>query len=382
MKKIFFWLFIVFLVVYASGIIFSRMIILSVSRAQIGKVFRGAKVSLAGCAIGIGRPLTLTGITIKKPGAYDFRIGELRIFYGLDLLSRFAVPKVSLRQAEFVVATPRKKLADFPKELNLASSGKALAIGEIELENVVLKLSTQDLELTSGLSLRLSLPEMRLRSLDIRIDSLDAQGLHAEGFLLQAAQGDKQGIFSLKQARYNKFKTGEARARVELENQSLAFKDLSVAALDGFLTGELFCKIDKTVAYQLDLNVGGLALAAVTRDFELAEKLQMSGDIRGDLHLRGEGLNFQLLRGDLSVPPPGGNLTIKDKVLLERIAGSTNQPLEMIVENFRDYHYNIGIIQLGLEGGDLVLKADLDGPAGKRNLNIVLHDFQLKREGK
>ena len=44
------------------------------------------------------------------------------------------------------------------------------------------------------------------------------------------------------------------------------------------------------------------------------------------------------------------------------------------MEGFKNYQYNTGIIKLTLGGNDLVLSIQLDGQAGKRDFNVILHD--------
>ncbi|MDP2911079.1 MAG: hypothetical protein Q8N76_01950, partial [Candidatus Omnitrophota bacterium] len=61
---------------------------------------------------------------------------------------------------------------------------------------------------------------------------------------------------------------------------------------------------------------------------------------------------------------------------LENVAKQSNQPLDIIVESFRNYNYNNGMISLGMESGNLVMDIKLDGKAGKRNLAVVLHNFK------
>jgi hypothetical protein len=75
-------------------------------------------------------------------------------------------------------------------------------------------------------------------------------------------------------------------------------------------------------------------------------------------------------------------LIIKDAQVLKNLASNTNQSADLLMENFQNYHYNIGALKLFLDNGNLILDAALDGETGKRDLNIVLHDFSLKKEGK
>lgn len=81
------------------------------------------------------------------------------------------------------------------------------------------------------------------------------------------------------------------------------------------------------------------------------------------------------IKGYFNTAAPGGVLIIKDKMFLENVARQSNQPLDIIVESFRNYNYNNGIIKLSIESGNLTMEMRLDGMAGKRSLAVVLHDF-------
>ena len=65
---------------------------------------------------------------------------------------------------------------------------------------------------------------------------------------------------------------------------------------------------------------------------------------------------------------------------MENIARSGNQPVELLVDNLKNYHYNTGTINLSLVEDGLNMEMALDGAEGKRNLNIILHNF-IKRDG-
>ena len=59
-----------------------------------------------------------------------------------------------------------------------------------------------------------------------------------------------------------------------------------------------------------------------------------------------------------------------------------HQPVDLLVESFKDYRYNVAIMNLSLENNNVMLRISLDGATGKRNLNVVLHDFGIKKEGR
>ena len=108
----------------------------------------------------------------------------------------------------------------------------------------------------------------------------------------------------------------------------------------------------------------------------------MTGRLNGDLVFENRGTEISILNGKLSNLGSGGMLIIKDTKFLENMARNTGQSTDLLVENFKNYHYNIGSIKLFLENNNLALDTALDGETGKRDINIVLHDFKLKKEEK
>jgi hypothetical protein len=94
----------------------------------------------------------------------------------------------------------------------------------------------------------------------------------------------------------------------------------------------------------------------------------------------GRGADIHILDGDFSAVDPGGLLEIKNEEFLKNIARNSQQPLDIVIASFKDYHYNVGALRVALEKSDLVFDAALDGETGKRNINITLHDFLLRKE--
>jgi hypothetical protein len=84
-----------------------------------------------------------------------------------------------------------------------------------------------------------------------------------------------------------------------------------------------------------------------------------------------------VLSGNFSTLQPGGILVIKDDKFLKNLSRTTKQPLDILVESFKDYHYNTALMKLSFDKGNIILDVALEGEAGKRNLSIVLHDFKL-----
>ena len=101
----------------------------------------------------------------------------------------------------------------------------------------------------------------------------------------------------------------------------------------------------------------------------------MSGFLSGELLLNGDRNTIEVLTGDFSTAHIGGTLVINDTRFLENIARNTNQPVDILVESFQNYHYNSGTMKLSKEKDNLILDVALDGELGKRDLTVTLHNF-------
>jgi len=181
--------------------------------------------------------------------------------------------------------------------------------------------------------------------------------------------------------KYDKLNISAIKSAVRLLGKELFLDGVSACALDGDIGGNLKFRIALDIDYGADLKFTNLDIARFINDFDLKEKFEMTGRLGGDLTLKGKGTDIEILNGRLSSLESGGMLMIKDTKFLENMARNINQSLDLLVENFKNYHYNIATIKLFLDKSNLIIDAALDGETGKRNLNIVLHGFRLKKEG-
>jgi len=156
---------------------------------------------------------------------------------------------------------------------------------------------------------------------------------------------------------------------------------LSAKVLDGRLKGDLSFLLVREQEYSAKLEFVDLDLATFIRDFDLSKKYELTGRLCGTATLKGRGRSLRILDGNFSAAQEGGLLVIKDTRFLENMARRSGQSLDILMESFKDYKYNTGIMQLSLERDNLVFNIVLDGNSGKRNLSITLHDFSLISEG-
>jgi hypothetical protein len=212
-------------------------------------------------------------------------------------------------------------------------------------------------------------------------------GVLAEGVTLETLnmssiiRGNLAADFSVQKIQYDKLRIDGVRGRALLKGRRVTINPLYAQVLAGKSSGDIVFIIGKSAKYSANLKFTGLSMEKFIKDFNLGEKLQLSGKLGGSIALSGEGSNIKALNGNFSTIGTGGLLIIKDNKFLENIAHNSGQSLDILMENFKDYHYNTGLLQLSFDKGKLILDIALDGEAGKRNLNITLHDFKIGRGG-
>lgn len=195
-------------------------------------------------------------------------------------------------------------------------------------------------------------------------------------FTIPSLVRDRAAEFSIEETVvYAKLKIPEVRGLAKYAKGTLTLGNVSAQILSGIAEGGAMIKPGKTPYYSVDLKLKDIRLEKVVEVFELNEKIDITGIVSGSLELSGEGSVLTGLKGKLETSPKGGTLTIKNKEWLDAIALYAKQDLSMIVENFKNYHYNEGNAGLGLDGTSVIVDAHLSGEAGKRDLLITLHDF-------
>ena len=286
-------------------------LILFLVRGQLKSRLPGSNVVISGCNFNFFRGIFFKGILLSKKPVYDLRIKSLAIGFN-----------------------PASMLKAFQGDI----------IGAIESCEVILDPSVLD---------------------KIRIK---------DGYLKVSRISDN-GRISCAELKYEKLKVSGINGKASLKEDYLRFDSLSGLLLDGMFKGESSIKLDPSLRFQAKIDFISLDLAAFVKDFALDEKAEVSGKVSGFLKLLGGGQGLEVLDGNLEGGKEGGMLTIKDTQFLRNMARSSGQALDLVVESFKNYRYNTNKTTFSLEDNSLVFMVNLDGSAGKRSLDITLHDF-------
>jgi len=198
-----------------------------------------------------------------------------------------------------------------------------------------------------------------------------------QGVYLEASQ-NKQGELSIEKVQYDKVKIENIKSIIRLDDKTFYINSLSAKVFKGDILGNLSLKISKDWEYFCHLNFTNIDLADFIDSFNLQNKVQANGTLVGSLDLKGREAGITVLDGGFKALGSGGMLVIKDDNFLENTAKKTGQSLDIISESFKDYYYNNGVIKLSLDKGNLIFNIALEGEKGKRNLDIIVHDFKLR----
>jgi hypothetical protein len=203
--------------------------------------------------------------------------------------------------------------------------------------------------------------------------------MEAEGIVFEADYGAADGIFAVRQLKYNKLTIEGISGHPRLTRDVLYLEDVNARLFGGIVNADAQFRLGQPGAYEARCAFFHLDIARCIRELELEKKVEMSGTVSGELAVRGTGGELALLSGRLRSQDAGGRLVIKDTAFLKNLAERSGQPMDLLMENIADYEYNKAYATAELEDGAIVLKTLLDGAGGKRDLTVKLHGVTTRR---
>lgn len=359
-------------VLFLLASLFIKPLIIILAKKQLGNTFVQSRISVGGCVLQPRRGLSLCDIEIKRPGVYDIKVKEAAVQCNLISILKPSPLKLTLKGTGVYLNTPKKGIRELAGYLNLGRGAPIFKSAEVA--DLTLDLNTLDLTAKATLSSGFNIATPSLDYLNFKMDIFKILGVQLEDCFLKLDPDSEQGDFGIAKLKYNKFRVTDTKGRVKLADRGLSLYGVSARTLDGVIQYDLELTLEKTAHYLVALRCVNLDIERFVRDFNFREKFDMTGRLNGNLKLKGQGAQIEILSGSLSTLPPGGTLAIRDAKFLENMARSTRQPMDLLLESFKNYCYNTGLMSLSFEDGNIILKVELEGEAGKRNLNVILHD--------
>ena len=373
---------VILLVIIVTAAVSVKPFILFFAKRQIRNTFKGSAVSIGACIFKPASLIAFKNIEIKKEPDYQVRIKEAKIRYSIFSLLKLSILKAEIEGAVAGVNLGKKNTVDLIRQYlqEKAQERSLCKIKNAQVTNLRINLKSADLSLLATATLEVNPLKEIIHALELKVASLGYRGLNLRDLDLTARQAPAEGRFYINELSYNKLKIREIQGSAELKDKILFLNSLSARLLDGSVSGSSFLRLEGDLSYNFKLNFLNLDLERYVKDSEMEEKLTLTGRLSGALLIEGKGAEFKVIAGNLYTLA-GGTLAIKDAKSLENLSRRSGQSLGLLVEGFRDYHYNVGIMELSLDKGDLVCEVNLEGEKGKRDLTAVWHNFKWGREG-
>ncbi len=353
----------------------ARPIIVSAVKKELLKSFPDSVVTVAGCEFSLTQ-LAFSGIEIKKAHSHDFKVSRLVVEFEMLALLHGKVHAISVDEGQINIDLVKQTVLNLPKVfLPKGSSPKSpFAIEKISLNHLQFNIHTKDLKADFSVSLDFAMDKQILHAIEIQLNSLEFQDLVLKNALLKVTE-QEPGNFHMDSFQYNKLKVTNLGSRVILDQEKLVFPNLSGTTLNGKISGELVLGNNPLIDYKFNIHVENLDVQVFIHEFEFEKTFTMPGLMSGDVALAGKGPGVKILSGNISLGEKGGVLVIKDTRFLETVAKNSNLPPDLVVDSFKNYNYNTGIVALSLDQGNVGVEISLDGKAGKQKFNFIFHDL-------
>jgi hypothetical protein len=380
MKRRLFLLLSVWVVFSLVSILLFKPLLGIVLTQQLEKRFIGSNVSILSSRLNGLQGITFFNFTIQKGNEYQITIPELSIRYSPASLLRHTITQVSLREPSLSVRLPRKRLREIQGSyIHMDfTAPQLLLIQKLDISNLKFDIQTKDVKSHGDVSVVSDLPRQRIESCSLNIPDADVGDIVIRDCKVLLGPFATEGTIAIGNLKYNKIGISGIKGLLSVGTTSMTVRLTTLDFLQGKVRGAITFGFGEKLSYDFHLDAERLSLPALGEEFDLTSKFVMSGSVSGKLLGKGEGIELSMLDGDFSTLLPGGVLTVKDTSFLEKVARSSRQPVDLLVENFKNYPYNKGNIVVGFKGNDLFLDCLLDGVSGKRKLNVIVHDFTLK----
>jgi hypothetical protein len=337
---------------------------------KIAEAMPGTKVSIGSISGSLVSDITLSHIAIEDAySKISFEAATLN--YTLPGLFRKSIDQLSLQKGEAIyhsVGHPMPVIS-----YGSDSSGAPVKLSKLAISDLKLDIETQDMTLNGKISFvrdlelnkfedaSITLPKLRLGT--IMIKDLNSKVNYAQ-----------RGKLTIRQVAFQKWNMDDIQIDLELRNDKLGIRLDSALWLGITLTGAGEVRFAPSPSYAFKIEITALPISRILTTYEWDKKLSVSGQLGGTLEIEGTGARITTLKGVLR-NATDGNIVILDQAFLQRIADSAKQPIEIIKATFENYHYNTGEVAVSLDDQNIRLGIDLNGEAGKRNLEVYLHDL-------
>jgi hypothetical protein len=346
-----------------------------VAKSGLERTFPGSSVTIGKSVFHPLRSVEISAIEILREGIYDIRLSRVTVSYDLPGILKGRVSEISSAGANVRMDLRRLKPGEAGELIFMGTDR-----GHFSVEREVFPLTSLDfkadgISVSGMISLELYPDEPDKGKIDAVIQTIKAFGITAGEAVISGKPYSGGADFTVKTITCGDAVVKGVTGKLVLDDKGVLLDGLSGSAFKGKMKGEASVGLGEDGKFSAALDFAGLDLGTFVKDFKLEEKVDITGTMKGGLRVAGAGTGFTDISGEFTADIPGGVLTIKDKTFLENMAKRTGYEMDMLMENFSRYVYNKGGMKVGFNGRDISLDIEMEGEAGKRTLNVVLHDI-------
>lgn len=360
----------------ASG----ERIVIYIAKQQIKKALDADSVTIKKCVINPLKMISLSDIEIKKTNFLHAKIKRASAKYSIPAVFGGSLSGMEIDGVRLSIGLKD----NFPLGLKTTVAPKKqgfFTVRNLKISETRITLSNRDFSLKGTLSAELSPHDGKINEINAVLESYKSGNLTIDTARLVGPLSHAGAALSI-----NKIAAGDAviknvEGTVRINGNRLTVEPVHSRISKGSISGKAEISLDETLEYSILLTCSGLDLETFIGELKLNEKIGLTGLIYGDIAVKGAGLGIIDISGSFSTNAPGGTLTIKDDSMLKNIAKASKMPMEIIMENLRNYEYTLGIMKVSLDENDLALEVAMDGDAGKRKFNVILHDIITIKKG-
>ena len=222
-----------------------------------------------------------------------------------------------------------------------------------------------------------------LESFIVRINQLTYKDISFDSTDITAVLSQPDMVYSgdvlAEKIKYKKINFLDVVSKFSYSEKVLALNTKSATFAGGRIHGSI--NIDFTgqkMNYEGDLFLSNLGSSELMVIFSMDRKMDMTGKWNGEIHFSGTLDKIENITGFLVADERGGELNIKDKAMIDKIASKVQAARDEITESVAHHDYKEGNMSIGVERDSIKIGLSLSGKTGNRNFDIYLHDFLFK----
>ncbi len=252
-----------------------------------------------------------------------------------------------------------------------------IPFNNIVLEGIKIRSEAPDARFECRATLCYNVSDKWFRAASVDVGIADISGLKLRQVRIVLPEGGRMGYFDIGRVSREKIRAEWIKGQAGLKPMGVFFKIDRGEFCGGTMKGAFSASAYAPPSYEGSFSLSDADLSELSDEMEVKNKFILTGRVSGTFNISGNTDSpVEVVTGRFTASKEGGILYIKDEKILGDIAKAGGGNIDLVMEGFKNYAYTEGDLDIDTEGTDMVMNAVMDGPAGKRRLEMVLHDFK------